>query len=633
MNHDGSGPGQPAVASGSDSGKALLIEGRHREALESFAEILRMRPDDGEAVDGAARALIELVREGKYDQSLDPAGRLQLCRTLILQQSCTVAPPVLHHLIVGRRTMGNATAITEMAAALATALADLHGRGEINANFVLMLLILRSSLGGWISQEEISRLHVEWFHAFKLADLSLPYNDMFILGDFDRNRSDLAGVLGDGGLAAKWLGRASLVQLVVLEWVFAKDLIGEEIRAIVALKLEDGQASPQEVAAAKSLLVRHGWGPQGPDPSFLASLGFDPSLAGLITIVAEARKGVQASWTAGTGGLRQKLFHNRAWQGLQAARHLAAGKAPILRKLGRKPRVAICVSGQLRGYKNTFLTWKRSLLPLLDCDIFVDSWTRIGRSAADPYRDVLPFEGESFTRNYREICLKLGFNEFRDRYPHLMDGLNESGYTTEAEVAAYYEAVRVRLDDESQPQFAGWSNQDKMHGKIESCFNLVAESGREYDLIVRLRPDLPIRMVAFDAGELERFCHQRPVIFADHAGGHQYSHPMIGDQMAIGAPGPMRIYVGTRTTHRELARNGLLQVSPVIAGHSSLAQVCWLHGIAVERVPIRFGKLEAPAPLTGREILALLEDDARDRMDGTDHQLIEAVAADLRGPA
>ena len=107
--------------------------------------------------------------------------------------------------------------------------------------------------------------------------------------------------------------------------------------------------------------------------------------------------------------------------------------------------------------------------------------------------------------------------------------------------------------------FTDWSNQDKMHAKIEACFSLVADSGREYDLILRIRPDKPIKLVAFDPWQLRRICHERPVLFADYAADLNYANPMIGDQFAIGAPRPMQIYSSTRTIYPKLALNGLLK--------------------------------------------------------------------------
>ena len=91
----------------------------------------------------------------------------------------------------------------------------------------------------------------------------------------------------------------------------------------------------------------------------------------------------------------------------------------------------------------------------------------------------------------------------------------------------------------------------------------------------------------------------------------------------------MRIYSSTRTIYPELARNGLLKCTQELRGHTSLAQVCWIHGISVERGPMRFGDLQDAAPLSRQAIEELLLEDARNRNDSTDRLLIEAIAADI----
>ena len=500
-----------------------------------------------------------------------------------------------------------------------------------------MMLLVRNALGSWVSQKEISDLHIERFRTFSLSDLVLPYScmfernsSMFERNQFVRNREDLALVIGNSTRARPFLEDLSLLQIIILEWLFKTNLAdraGGDIRNFLSSRLTNQPRGSDEFAAAKSLLVRHGWRPMASDPSFLTTLGLGTELAELVASVDAARNEIQPLAPA-RRSLGLRLFHNRGWQGLQVIKLLAAKRVPFIRRRRRKPRAAICISGQLRGYEATFPTWKQTLLPLLEYDIFVHSWTRIGRSGAEPWRYELPFEGAVFTERYREICREIGFEAVKERYPSFFKGISETSWTSESALATFYGSDNVRLDDESQAPFTDWSNQDKMHAKIEACFSLVADSGREYDLILRIRPDKPIKLVAFDPWQLRRICHERPVLFADYAADLNYANPMIGDQFAIGAPRPMQIYSSTRTIYPKLALNGLLKCPHALRGHVSLAQVCWTHGISVERAPIRFDKLQEPAAIPRNMIRKLLDQDARNRRDAIDRLLIDATAAD-----
>lgn len=194
----------------------------------------------------------------------------------------------------------------------------------------------------------------------------------------------------------------------------------------------------------------------------------------------------------------------------------------------------------------------------------------------------------------------------------------------------FYATPHVRLDDETKMPFAVYSNQDKMHSKIRSCFEMAMTTGREYDLVVRLRPDKPIRELCFSWYELLEACRAKPVLFVDRAFGLHYAGPMIGDQFAIGTPSAMEVYSRTWTMHPGIAACGLLKFPKAFEGHVSLAQVCWLHGVDARRAPILFGSLQEAERLDSSSILECLAADASGRMDRLDAELIEAASEDLR---
>ena len=102
------------------------------------------------------------------------------------------------------------------------------------------------------------------------------------------------------------------------------------------------------------------------------------------------------------------LFENRAWQGLQAAKNMAGRRLKFVTPSRRKIRIAVCVSGQLRGYAKAFPTWKDTLLQHVDYDLFVHSWARVGRSGIGPSRHVFPFEGEQFSKIIENFACRSG---------------------------------------------------------------------------------------------------------------------------------------------------------------------------------------------------------------------------------
>jgi hypothetical protein len=304
---------------------------------------------------------------------------------------------------------------------------------------------------------------------------------------------------------------------------------------------------------------------------------------------------------------------------------MATFGSPFLAGRG-KPKVAICLSGQLRGYRAALETWKETILRGIEPVFFIHSWEGIGRSGAEPFRYVLPFEGEHFSETYKEIGTNLGYAAMQERYPSLFAAL-AAGSTVDAEtLKAAYGTDHVVLEDDGAERFADFTNQQKMHYKIHAADQMAQDHGG-FDLHMRLRPDLAMGLVGFDWRDLKAAADAAPVIFAEKPAGLHYPNLMIGDQCALGRPEAMALYAGTWQSFPKLAAAGLARCPDAFTGHVSLALTTWAQGIDVTRLPIRFGTLQDAAPLGAQEILAALQTDSRD--DAQDQQLIGAIQTDL----
>ena len=67
------------------------------------------------------------------------------------------------------------------------------------------------------------------------------------------------------------------------------------------------------------------------------------------------------------------------------------------------------------------------------------------------------------------------------------------------------------------------------------------------------------------------------------------------------------------------------------AGHVSLAYMAWLHGIRVERIPIKWQPLRDPQGLSTTQISRAVRADAGPRNDDWDRRLIAAIERDEAG--
>jgi len=535
----------------------------------------------------------------------------------------------LHELIAKHQDSSKVDPGPKIAAALETSMRRIQDEGGVNKNAVLMMLILRASIRGWITQQEISSYHLSWLPRFAVDDMVLIYSCMFDPIHYQQNRADIVSLLALQPDPNELVRVFSLPQLLLFEWITGRSLFGE-IRCLDSLVVPQLNAdkSTATVSAVKSLIVRHHPGETGISGDAQRALESHGSLFELVNIVAETRGRLPRD-SRHSRRLSMRFFDHRGFQRLRAGINLVLARIPTAFPRRRRLKVAVCVSGQLRGFKQAFRTWQRTLLNGVDHELFVDSWTGIGRSGAEPFRSVLPFEGANFTRAYRDVCLLTPFEEIRHRYPKLFSTLAASGNVSKAEIQSFYGTPHVRLDDDQEVPFKAWSNQQKMHAKIESSVRMARDSGVAFDLVIRIRPDQPIRGRGFSWRDLLAFCRQQPILFADHALGVHYGNLMIGDQFAISAPDVMDVYAKTWIDYPRIADEGLFQCPASFQGHATLAQVCWLHGITVRKIPMFFDALREAEPLSSLLIRDCLQVDAEGRMDPTDVLLLNSISQDV----
>lgn len=526
--------------------------------------------------------LLQAILEYSLDADWPHDEQHAFFRAVILDEVASNAPP---HFLLRAAEMHSANlkqTLPIISRTLDPFLRELWSQSPLSKNAVLLFLQLRHFLGPWLDQAELSRAHLEALPGFTPADMALPYNSMFDQVSFARNVADIHS------LAAADTSLFPLFQLLLFQWITGEGVVSRK-------RIDDalaGKGSAQDLAAAKSF----------------------------------AKRG--ASEGAAAPRRRLRLMQAKPYQALYAGRSMLRKRFGFTLPGRRQPRVAVCISGQLRGFRKAFPSLKQILLPGTEHEIFVDTWQDIGRSGAEPFRNVLPFAGVHFADAYRDHCTRFGMEEMRERYRSLFAALASTGLTNTRELKAFFATDNVQVEDDKAKRFSTFTNSAKMHYKIAACAAQVEASGKEFDLVLRIRPDKPVTMVGFGWSDLQAVCHSSAVLFADQGFGHQYARILVGDQLAVGSPQTMRTYAGVFADYPRYAEQGFLQCEPGFHGHSSLAQHCWLNGIGVERLAARFGQLAEAEPLSTREIIAAIEQDAAGRMDAVDAALIEAAGRD-----
>lgn len=287
--------------------------------------------------------------------------------------------------------------------------------------------------------------------------------------------------------------------------------------------------------------------------------------------------------------------------------------------------IALCVSGQLRGYKEAYATWKHLGLDAHKVDTFVHTWKNIGVRFPDPkWRMHVErrFDDSSFVTKYIQICESYGLDEIRNLYPSLFS-TETAGYSSDENTlrGVYGEGANIVIDDESGEQFSQLSNQDKMYYKIKKCFEMVRSDGTDYDLVIRIRPDIKFSEgTSIDWISVHEQCLAENLVFCE-------SRPLLkenvymGDQIGVSTMEAASIYSNCYDFHDEAKAKKMTGVPVTRLGHTSLAWSLLIHGIKVDQLkPVKWGGLSDVQKLNNAQIREILEHDIGARSNSWIHQ-------------
>lgn len=302
--------------------------------------------------------------------------------------------------------------------------------------------------------------------------------------------------------------------------------------------------------------------------------------------------------------------------------------APAMLSHRRRLRIALCVSGQLRGYKHAFPTWSNLEFDQHETSVYVHVWKAVGRNWQRIW-----FFSRSNPFLWGTLVGPGAMQFLRDRYPRLAAAAEaaalEGSEASVEELQSFYGTPFVRIEDDQRDQFNNKTNLWKMHYKIEQAQRLALEDGREFDLMVRLRPDremLPATDLDWGAIHSESLAHR--VVFTDSAYMFTERQTWIGDQFAVGTQDVMNVYCGAFSDMESFARSGKrpLDLPDHLRPHTNMFYLCFYRGLLGKTMRgAGFGELLDPAMLSVSDVLALtLQDVAGRTLDDFDRQFIGA---------
>lgn len=239
------------------------------------------------------------------------------------------------------------------------------------------------------------------------------------------------------------------------------------------------------------------------------------------------------------------------------------GTSIINSSSSKRLKIAVMISGQMRGYCAAFKTWNK-ILSNHDVDFFISTWKLNGASGKPDH--LVNQTHRFYFGEYEEPLKNILENNEKINIELVSKLIQPSKVINEDEIRRVYgERVKIKIEDESDLIFLE-TNAQKMYYKIGSAYSMI-EDPSAYDLLVRIRPDIVIEQSNDEITDIMMLVESLPESSKSICTGYGYTYVYYGfgidDKFAIGKPEYMKIYCETWKLN-EKNKNKLV-------GHNSLA--------------------------------------------------------------
>ncbi|MFZ2451268.1 MAG: tetratricopeptide repeat protein [Methylovulum miyakonense] len=300
--------------------------------------------------------------------------------------------------------------------------------------------------------------------------------------------------------------------------------------------------------------------------------------------------------------------------------------------------VALCISGQLRGYKEAFSAIKKSIVEPLRPDIFVHTWQDVGFKIPYPGINALRVFQGNFLRAYQDFLLgnPYSYDDIKKILPAVFSLFDENTSVTAQQLKEFYQTDSVVVEDDQASPYASFNNQQKMRHKIAACNQLAQEhgqaTGKQYDLVIRLRPDLEFHAVdTTNWVQIAEICNSEKIIFLDWSSGlrnlTEGGAYGTGDVVAIGSPSSMEYYSSMSKLKDIFVEHGLEHFSADMT-HSLLAHSLWVGGYTTRILPLEKGRFISTS-LKAEKVLKAIQNDVSNLDKKVADSLVNALRQDI----
>jgi hypothetical protein len=299
-------------------------------------------------------------------------------------------------------------------------------------------------------------------------------------------------------------------------------------------------------------------------------------------------------------------------------------------------KVALCISGQMRDYEQAFESWDKHILKPLQPDVFIHTWNDVGFRVPSIHHADRVISGK-FLAIYKQILLNNYSNSFKDSYlsfeedypsfKELLDSKNQ--YCNFQQLSQFYQTKNIVIDDAEDNYFQSMDNQMKMMYKISACHDLQDKVDRQYDLVIRIRPDLDIRKFSPDWSDIYQKCYEQNAVFLDTIKGIKGNFQLVaGDVFAVGTVKSIGWYSSLNTIISFYLKDNFLNIYEYSA-HETLLWHLWYGGLKI--YSLNMGSEYLSPTFSTKEIYnALSQDIDLTTAKDCEREMLRALEEDLQ---
>lgn len=295
-------------------------------------------------------------------------------------------------------------------------------------------------------------------------------------------------------------------------------------------------------------------------------------------------------------------------------------------------KIALCVSGQLRGFREAKPTWDRLCLDGHQVTTFVHTWSRVGRRYPVAATAFQIFSG-NFLRAFNDACAAYLTDpkQLVQLYPRFFGLYDSEDTITSKELSEFYETKHVDVEDDTPENKIFSNNAHRMYYKNYACYQSARKTGQDFDLFIRIRPDKEVILGDIDWRDVYYLSRTNNMVLCDNGYVLHQLGLVVGDQFAAGGQPAMNVY---NSTYLNGLKSALMYDMPTnFTSHVSLAMSLLHAGLDVrgsEDFKLWLGRLmDARYPGLSEIETALRSDIAGRAAVRFDDILLQACSADI----